>query len=68
MHDVANDRHFNPFQPAEFFADRISVEQGLRGMFIDPISSVDDRRGNVPRQKMRRTGGTVSHNDHVHLH
>ena len=44
------------------------VEQRLGGMLVRAVAGVDDRRGQVARQEMRRAGGRMAHHDGVRPH
>ena len=44
------------------------IEQRLGGMLVRAVARVDDRRGQVASQKMRRPRGGVPHHDRVGTH
>ena len=68
VRDVADDRHPQAFQVPAAIQNGARVQQRLGGMLVRAVAGVDDRRGQVARQKMRRAGGRVAHHDGVRPH
>jgi hypothetical protein len=56
MGDVATNGHRQAFQPAKAAADGECIEQGLGGVFMLTVTSVDHRTGDLLCQQLHRTG------------
>ena len=48
--------------------NRARIEQRLRRMFVRAVAGVDDRRREMPREKVRRAGRRMAHHDRVGPH
>ena len=68
VEDIADDRHFEPFEPAEFLPDGHHVKQRLGRVFVQPVARVDDHRVGALGEKIRHAGRAVAHDDHVDFH
>ncbi len=68
VQNVAENRDVQPFERAAPVANRQRIEQRLRGMLVRAVAGVDHRQGQIPRHKIRRARGTMSHHDTIRLH
>ena len=59
---------FPPGKCAQFLADGEGVKQRLGRMFVYTVAGVDDRRGDMLGEEMRRAAGAMPHDDHIHFH
>ena len=57
-----------PFQRCAAIQNRARVEQRLRRMLMRAVAGIDDRRFQMPLQKVRRAGCRVAHDDRVRPH
>ena len=60
--------NFLPRKRAQFLADGEGVKQRLGRMFVDAVSGIDDRRGDMLGEEMRCAAGAMPHDDHIHFH
>ena len=67
--DVADDRHARALRWSAFWSRIVQrIEQRLRGMLVRAVARVDDRNGQMARQKMRSAGCRVAHDNGVRPH
>jgi hypothetical protein len=69
--DVADDRDVQPVEAggaAEVGADRVAVEQRLRGVLVPPVAGVDDRGGRPLRDLLGRTARRVADHERIDAH
>ena len=68
MRDITDDRDAKTFERFSAVENSSRVQQRLRRMLMRPVARVDDRRLQMPLQKMRRTRCRVPHDDRVRAH
>ena len=64
---VADDRHVQPFEPAERLLQRVQVEQRLRRVLVLAVAGVDDVRLRHARDELRRADLRMADHDHVRV-
>ena len=65
MQDVADDRHTQPINASEAFANREQVEQGLSRMRVPAVAGVDDRRRDFVGHDVGCAGLMMAHDHEV---
>src|SRR5205814_9566963 len=66
--NVADDNDMEVLDLAAFLPDCVDIEKTLSGMFVRAVAGVDHARFQLPRQKLRRAGGTVAQDENVGMH
>ena len=63
--NVADNRDLQPFESFFVAQNRVSIEQRLRGMFVQSISGIDDRHIDVLRHHVRRARVGMPNDDDI---
>src|SRR5205823_12020384 len=63
--NVANDRDVQASDFSSTFADRVQIEEGLRGMFMRTVAGIYYARFESICQELRRARGTVAQHENI---
>ena len=67
MFEVAQKRDRAPVHSAQFRANSVYIEQGLRGVFTDTVAGVEYRNRGVFRCGLGRTNCRVANNNAIRI-
>ena len=68
MDDISTNRDIQTMQTSFGPHDRQRIQQGLRGVFMSPIASVQHRTVHLLGQKINRPGLGVAHDQQIGMH